>query len=614
MAQVEFIYNGKICLVQCQENKKMAEICNTFISKSNLSENDIYFFYDGHDGSQFDKNLTFIQMANSFDKSRKKMSIIVYDKDNLDNNNAKVRSKNIICLKCNELIKMKINNYRVNLFECKNLHNINNISLKDLKKSQIIDLTNIKCNKCNDKNKSNTYNNEFYKCYECNINLCPLCKTQHNNTHHIINYDNINFLCSKHNEPFTDYCTKCKMNICFQCDEEHNDHDIISLRKMMINKSDIIIKLEELKKSIRVFEENIAKIIEIIKNVKENIYNFYKLEENIINNYGKNQRNYELLYNINEFIKYNNTIIKGINNINNEDNIDIKFKTILNLYNQINSNINNNKTFINDINKINNNINNNKNEIKLILKIKEKDINKKIYFLDNTNGEVYISAYKEENHNHDFLKELNEANVELYINNKKSKYQKYFIPEKEGIYEILLKFKINLKDCSFMFYDCKNIVQIDMSAFNTKNANDMRSMFGHCSNLISLDLSSFNTENVTNMSCMFSYCTKLENINISSFNTKNVKDMDALFWSCQNLKDINLLSFNTENVEDICWMFNSCYELKKIDISNFNVKKVFRSSSMFESSKELKEIKLNKNTYELIKSQIDPEKIKIVLV
>ena len=34
------------------------------------------------------------------------------------------------------------------------------------------------------------------------------------------------------------------------------------------------------------------------------------------------------------------------------------------------------------------------------------------------------------------LKDLNESNIELYINSKKNKYQKYFKPEKEGIYQI----------------------------------------------------------------------------------------------------------------------------------------------------------------------------------
>ena len=57
----------------------------------------------------------------------------------------------------------------------------------------------------------------------------------------------------------------------------------------------------------------------------------------------------------------------------------------------------------------------------------------------------------------DYLKELNEDNTELYINGNKRKYEKYFIPEKEGEYIIELRFNINLTDCSYMFSGCENI-------------------------------------------------------------------------------------------------------------------------------------------------------------
>ena len=54
------------------------------------------------------------------------------------------------------------------------------------------------------------------------------------------------------------------------------------------------------------------------------------------------------------------------------------------------------------------------------------------------------------------LKELNEKNVELFIDNKCYKFEKYFKPEKEGIYDILINLKnINLKDCSGMFFNCE---------------------------------------------------------------------------------------------------------------------------------------------------------------
>ena len=86
------------------------------------------------------------------------------------------------------------------------------------------------------------------------------------------------------------------------------------------------------------------------------------------------------------------------------------------------------------------------------------------------------------------MKELNESNVELYINNKKYKYQKYYKPEKEGKYEILLKFNILMKDCSFMFYNCSNLTNIDLSSFNTQNVTNMFGMFGYCSNLKEIKL------------------------------------------------------------------------------------------------------------------------------
>ena len=62
--------------------------------------------------------------------------------------------------------------------------------------------------------------------------------------------------------------------------------------------------------------------------------------------------------------------------------------------------------------------------------INENDINKPTKILYNLNEIIQGCD----------LKELNESNTELYINNKKYKYNKYFIPEKEGYYNIVLKF------------------------------------------------------------------------------------------------------------------------------------------------------------------------------
>ena len=70
MAQVEFHYNGTSAIIQCQEDQNFNEICNNFITKTNLNENEINYFYNGKGGSQFNKNLTFKQMANSLVKKK----------------------------------------------------------------------------------------------------------------------------------------------------------------------------------------------------------------------------------------------------------------------------------------------------------------------------------------------------------------------------------------------------------------------------------------------------------------------------------------------------------------------------------------------------------------
>ena len=74
------------------------------------------------------------------------------------------------------------------------------------------------------------------------------------------------------------------------------------------------------------------------------------------------------------------------------------------------------------------------NEINMIIKIEKVDINKKLYFFDNYN----------DNNN---LKEINESNTEVYINNKKENvFKKYFMPVKEGEYQIKIKFNKIIND------------------------------------------------------------------------------------------------------------------------------------------------------------------------
>ena len=160
-------------------------------------------------------------MANSIDKERKKMSIIVVSIEEHDDDKELVKPKNIICPDCGEDILIQFENYKINLFECKNSHERREILLEDFEKIQIIDLKKINCDICKVNNKANSHNNAFYKCGKCNKNLCPLCKSKHDKNHNIINYDKIHYICNKHIEPYIFYCHECTVNICTLCEEEH---------------------------------------------------------------------------------------------------------------------------------------------------------------------------------------------------------------------------------------------------------------------------------------------------------------------------------------------------------------------------------------------------------
>jgi len=50
-----------------------------------------------------------------------------------------------------------------------------------------------------------------------------------------------------------------------------------------------------------------------------------------------------------------------------------------------------------------------------------------------------------------------------------------------------------------MLFHCENIIEIDLSNFNTFSVEDMQFIFSCCSSLISLNLSNFNTFRVTTM-------------------------------------------------------------------------------------------------------------------
>jgi len=297
-------------------------------------------------------------------------------------------------------------------------------------------------------------------------------------------------------------------------------------------------------------------------------------------------------------LRCNDNLIIGIHHsgyISKDDNIGTIFNSILfDIQQQKNNKIN--KSNMNQ--KSNNLLNNiNKNEINCVYNKKDKETIHLLHDFNLNISDEYKKLYEESKKN------INENNIEIYINNKKIKFNYKYESNKIGKIKVKFKFNKLLTSISHMFSFCSSLESIDLSSFNTNNVTDMRSMFCGCSSLKSIDLSSFNTNNVTNMSCMFCECSSLKSIDLSSFNTNNVTDMSYMLFGCSSLKSIDLSSFNTNNVTDMSYMFRGCSSLKSIDLSSFNTNNVTDMSNMFRGCSSLKKenVKINKNEKEIIK-------------
>ena len=541
MAEVEFIYNGRNINILCNKNDKMKDIYEKFINKSKIDKNLVCYLYNA---DKINEELTFEKLVkdNNINKIKILVNLISDDK----NENNIIKSKNIICPECKENIRIKIEDYKIKLYKCKNNHIRDNILLEEYEDTQNIDISKIKCEICNVNNKSDSHKNIFFRCNKCKKNICPLCKSKHDKDHNIINYDLKDYICEEHNEAFVEYCNECKKDICLSCTNKHNNHKTISYKNIIRNIDEVRNDINEYKKEIDKFNNNIDDIIKQLEKVKKNMEIYYNIFTDIINNYELKNRNYNILNNINEI---NNNIIKEIKQIKqiNNNNMNDKINNIINIYNKI----------------INNDIN-------------------IIYNIEYNYKDNYIRLFGEEfvNNNKEICK--------ILIDNKE-----YELMEEYNVYnynEEKLKINLigikNVTNMSYMFSDCSSLLSLpDISYLNTNNVTNMCGMFYGCSSLSSLpDISNWNTNNVTNMSYMFSGCSSLLSLpDISNWNTNKVIDMSDMFYGCSSLSSLpDISKWNTHNVTNMSDMFYECSSLSSLpDISKWNTNNVINMNDMF---------------------------------
>ena len=156
-----------------------------------------------------------------------------------------------------------------------------------------------------------------------------------------------------------------------------------------------------------------------------------------------------------------------------------------------------------------------------------------------------------------------------------------------GLNNITLKFNQEIATCKNMFGGCSQIIEIDLSNFDSSNVKNMNKMFYGCKKLTKINFGNINTSSVEDMSSMFFECESLKFIDLSKFDTSSVTNMEEMFKRCRKLRSIDLSSFNTSKVENMFDLFNSCGELLTANLSSFDTSKVTKFHGIFSYCKKL---------------------------
>ena len=198
----------------------------------------------------------------------------------------------------------------------------------------------------------------------------------------------------------------------------------------------------------------------------------------------------------------------------------------------------------------------------------------------------------------------NELNNIVIIFEKKIESCKNLFKSLDNLIEVDLSnfdtSKVTNMDC--MFDNCPNLKKITFGNINTSLVENMNNMFHKCESLTTIDLSNFDTSSVTEMVQTFSRCKSLKFIDASKFNTSKVKSMFDIFAYCEELLAVNVSSFDVSNAKILQGIFYNSTKLKYLDLSNFNFPFVDNTGLMFDYCRDL--IYLNLYSYELEESNI----------
>ena len=174
-----------------------------------------------------------------------------------------------------------------------------------------------------------------------------------------------------------------------------------------------------------------------------------------------------------------------------------------------------------------------------------------IFLINSISNELYSEIHLiisgigvQEVLNHEF----NPGHIEVFVNGVKNSSCTLSCYMEEDTNSITLRFYDQIVSCKNMFNSLRNLVEIDLSDFDSSQVTDMELMFYGCSSLKKANFGIINTSSLEKMNNLFRECSALTTVNLLNIDTSKVKTMEYLFYGCTQLKSIDISNFDLSKV------------------------------------------------------------------
>lgn len=131
--------------------------------------------------------------------------------------------------------------------------------------------------------------------------------------------------------------------------------------------------------------------------------------------------------------------------------------------------------------------------------------------------------------------------------------------------------------------DAKNV---DLTMISPKNETSLQELFYKNTNLININVSNWDTSNITSLRFTFASNPNLERVDFAEWDVSHVTDFYALFDDSKKVQTIDVSKWNTSSARNMGWMFSKI-DGKNLNVSNFDTSKVTSMQAMFTGVKHL---------------------------